>query len=252
MKNVEFYNNKIKEEYQNIISHHYGLAHIILSLIKDNGEIKIMAIEDDLDVKNMYIMANDELITIKLDFLKKKLYLKQNETFSEIYDINAKKNVMPTGYLYENDARSITKVILSKLTSTIGKIKYYEIKENNNQCFVIINDINSMINENELIQNLLDSNNQLDNIRNVFLTITNLIDTRNIDIKLSDAKGSCIVISNGEVLNYLEYQEQGKDYQKIFLKNGEFYVEKKVVGEYRDEVTSYVKKLGVRNGKEKR
>ena len=253
MKNVEFYNDEIKEEYQKMVTSHHGLASILLSLIKSNGPIEVMGIEDDTYGKKMYVNTDDKLISIYLDFFKKKIYLKEsNNEYSEIYDMHVKKNLRPSGRLYEEEERSITEKFMFEYDDQKDHKRYYELNDNNRHYVMIVLYQNEDFKEDEFINNLLHIGVDLVRISDVFLALTKIIDMNRVTIKLADSKGSNITTRKGKVTSYVEYVEKEDYHEKIYLENGKFFIDKKVKEEYQDDVTAYVKKIGVRDGKEKR
>ena len=250
MSNVAFYDLETKKEYQNMIHVHRGLASIILTLMKENDNIQIMSIDDDIYGKRVYVNTNSDLIRIDFDFLKNKIYLKKgSKPYSEIYNIHVKNNLVPIGYMFSDENRNIIK---KALFAGEDNIKYYELEDNTNHYAIVLDSKDKSFNDEEFIINLLRSQNQFDDIRILFKAIVNLVDINNIDIKLADAKGSNISISNGKVSTYVVYVDNDDHYDKIYIKDGVSFIDKKVTEEYSDEITSYVKKIGEYHGKEKR
>ena len=192
-------------------------------------------------------------INVGINLLKKKAYVKTiDKQYKDIYDVYPRKFIKPTGQLYQNNERAIINHLEYILDKEDNKTKLLELIENGKKYIMTIKSNNELISEDEIISCLLDDYENYNTVRDIFLAIIRIFNIYDIDLKLTDSLGSCIIIKNGDVEKYQEIQEKGNDYQKIYLENDNFYVEKKVIGEYRDEVTSLIKKLGEKNGKEKR
>ena len=129
---------------------------------------------------------------------------------------------------------------------------YYDLNENNNRNHYTI----ILSNKEELIsgfpKKLLSFEGEYNSIRDLLLIIIQILDINNIDVKINDSLGSFISIENGQVTNYIEILDKGEEYKKIYLQDGEFFGERSINEKYDDALTLYVKKIGVRNGKEKR
>ena len=253
MKNVEFKNQEIKNNYQELIRNHRGLSGIILKLISEDNCIKITNIDKYEYGIQMNITANNKNIYIYTDFLKKKIYVDDpHSSRMEIYDDYPKKFISPVGYLYKNNNRSIIKRLTPILNPDKEKINQYDLIDNANNYVIIVDNQDGNFNEKDFIKNILYNSFNFDTIRGLFLAISQSINTKGIVIRICDSKGSIIILKDGKITEYLEYQEINDGYQKIYMEDHKFYIEKKVKEEYQDNLTSYVKKIGERNGKEKR
>lgn len=252
MKSISFENEEIKERYQGLIKTQRGLSGIISLLRYDDKDMKIVDIIDNLDGITMFITKENDNITIDIDPLKKKAYLKRGDMpYKEIYDVYPRKFISPVGQLYQNNERTIINHLSYKLDKDENRTKLLELIEKGKKYIMTIKSNNELIGANEIINSLLDDYEEYNSIRDIFLAINRIFNINDIDLKLTDALGSSIVIEGGVVLKYVEIQEIDNDYQKIYLKDDNFFVEKKIIDKYDDNVTSYIKKLGEKNGKEK-
>ena len=253
MKNVEFANELVKLNYQDIIEKHRALSGIVLMLVKESKPVIIKDIVNSEEGAQIIINQNNNLTYIDIDFLKKKIYLdRSNMTFKEIYDDYPRNSYKPVGYLFQKERRMIIKNFLFDQKDNKEKVYHYELNENGNKYVIIIKSKKHVFDEERTIEQLLYRNNRYNNIRDLFVAINEIIGTNHFDLKLADAKGSNITIEDGLIKNYIEYRDNNNEYEKISLENNDFYIEKKVKEKYEDNLTSYIKKIGERNGKEKR
>lgn len=252
MKNVEFEDEKLKKLYDNIIKGHKGLAGIISHLLNEGGSIVVSNIITTEFGIEMDVKQDNEIIKLFTDFLKKKIYLKKpDKDYSEIYDDYQRQVYTPSGYLYQNNNREIIKTFFFSEKLDDKNIFNYILNDNGKQYSIVIDDKSNM-NEKDIINKLLYYKAKYNSIRDLFMGMNEEFNTNNCDIKLADSKGSNIVISNGKVLRYIEYYENNGHYEKIYLEDKKFFIEKRVKEVYQDNLTSYIEKMGEENGKEKR
>ena len=253
MRKIEFSNENVKAFYQTIINEHRGISGLILKLLQDNDNIMVKDVVNTEYGAQIIFEIGNEITTIDIDYLKKKIYFKRpNTKYKEIYDNYPRKNISPSGYLYQKDNRSITKKLLFDIKNDVNNVKHYEINENGSHYSIVVTCKNYDFNEETFILKLLHAPNNFSNIRGVFITINELVNFKYFDLSIADSKGSNITVKDGEIKEYIEYYEENEHYNKIYLENNEFYIEKKVREKYEDNMTAYVKKIGERNGKEKR
>lgn len=252
MNNITFQDEIVKRNYQDILKKNKGLSKVILKLLLDGDSLNVIDVNNIEKGVSIILEQDDKLITISIDLLKKKIYVeKQNILYQEIYDNYPQKKAYPVGRLYKNNEREIIETLKFRLSDE-DDVKYYELNENGNQYSIIIDIKDDPLWEELFITKLLYNYNHYSNIRDLFMTIQEVLDISHYDIKLGDSKGSNIVITNGKVEKYIEYYEEDDQYIKIYMENGEFFYERKVKEPYEDNMTSYVKKLGERNGKKER
>ena len=253
MKNVEFENEEIKIVYDNIIKGHKGLSGIINLLLNEGGSFVVSNIKKTEFGIEMDIIQDNENIKIFTDFLKKKIYLKKpDKLYSEIYDDYQRQVYTPSGYLYQNNDRNIIKTFFFNEKLDDENTFNYILNDNGKQYSIIIDDNNGLLVEADFINKLLYYKAKYNSIRDLFMAINEEGNIKNCDIKLADSKGSNIVINDGKVLRYIEYYENNGNYEKIYLEDNKFFIEKMVKEVYHDNLTSYIEKMGEDNGKEKR
>lgn len=252
MRNVEFIDKETKNLYKILINEHQGLASVINSLLqKDN--VKIQDIINDNYIVQVITSFGKELININIDLLKNKIYVVSScKPHKEIYDNFPKKDIKPIGYEYQNGNRIVIQRNIFSYDSSNKKTYYYDIIDNDNSYNLLIEDKNSSFNSDDFIRRILYNSMNYSSIRNLFVTILNELNSNLLSIKITDDLGSVIVIDKGIVTKYLEIYETNNEYQKIYLENEEFYVERKIKEVYEDNLTSYIKRIGENNGKEKR
>ena len=252
MKNIEFKNSETKKLYQALIREHKAISGIMLSLLKACVPLRVAMVTNYEYGIDMIVEREDEAINIYTDFLKKKIYVDNlNDDRMYIYDDYPTKSISPSGYLYQNNERAIIETLKYRLSNE-DDVKYYQLKENGTTYSIIINIKDVPLSQETFIKKLLYNCNQYYNIRDLFVTIVEILGTNHFDIKIGDSKGSNITITDGKVDTYIEYYEEKDQYIKIYLENGQFYYERKVKEPYEDNMTSYVKKIGERDGKKER
>jgi len=251
MKKIKFNNEEIKEYYNSLIKRYQVIDGIISSILRDNNNLLIDNITNDSYNTDFMVITDDNKIIISIDLLKNCIYVDNpNKPYREIYSNYVRTRLAPNGYEYKNKDKVLIKRVLS-YESHNEKKAYYDIY-NDNSVYSMIVETNNEFNEQEFIDSIISEKNTYKSIRDLVIILLNLYIINNITVKLTDTKGSIVIIENGVIKKYLEYREKDTEYQKIYLENNEFYVEKKVKEVYQDDMTNYVKKIGERNGKEKR
>ena len=251
MRNVEFNNDEIKEYYKSLIRNQQGLSSVMLSLLQNNNLIIQDILNDDYIIQ-IIVNSDDDLINVNIDLLKNKIYvISTKNEYKEIYDNFPKKHVAPIGYEYSNGNKKLIKQNTFNLDNR-PKAHYYDISEDGVNYNVLVVDDKNSFNEQEFIKKILYNNTSYKSIRELLVTILNMPDLGKYTFKMTDTKGGIAIIDHGNLVSYMEFKEKNKEYQKIYLENNEFYVERKVKEVYEDDMTTYIKKLGECNGKEKR
>jgi len=252
MKNVEFENTKTENVYNKIVETQQSIEGVI-SLLSQRGELKIINILINSNNVLMDTKLNGELMNIEIDLNKNKiLVISPNKSCVEVYNNFPKKNLSPLAVEYHSGNKSIVRQNIFEYEYDDENKYYYTIQDNNCNYSIIIKDKNENFNEEEFVKAILYSNIHIGNIRDLLMIISNYMNNRLLNISLADGLGSIIVINYGKVTKYIEYRDMGDEYQKVYLDDDEFYVEKKVKEVYNDNLTSYIKKLGEYHGKEKR
>jgi hypothetical protein len=250
MKKIEYQDKEVKKNYELINSIQPCLGRAIMIVTVDQPIKIIYTIKSKLGAE-VGVEINNEINSFYIDYLKKKIYVKNpSNNFMLVYDyyINC---VSLRGYLYSKDNRNV--IDRSQLGSKDLNMYCFELKDNNKEYTINIFSLDSSIDRFDFVNKLLDYESNFDTIKDLFMFINCLINVRNYNIEITDNLNSRINVIQGQVDRFVEYQENEfgtKD--KLYLKDGKFYIEKKIKEEYDDEVISYVKKLGVYNGKEKR
>ena len=253
MKNIEFENATVKGNYKTLINVHRGLSGIILMLLNDTKPLLIKNIINNEYGVQLVLSQSENVFNIYLDFLKKKIYLeKPGKLYQEVYDDYPRRIYEPDGYYYHNNERSITKKAIFQNSIDKEKVHHYELNENGNHYVIIIKNINTVLDDEKIIVELLNRKTKYNTVRDVFIAINEILDINVCSIRIADSKGSNVDIRNGKINQYIEYKQINNEYQKIYLDNDKFYIERKIKEEYQDNLTKYIKKLGENHGKEKR
>ena len=252
MSKIIFNDNETKKYYRDLLRFHPGLAGIMLKLSRDKKVIIKSIIRDSYNV-TIKTMVNEENIDIYVDFINNRICLiNPSKQYKEIYANYYQDKPRPVGYEYENNTRKIIKKDILRYSDEPKNIYYYDIFDNGHSYNVLIKEDSGLFTNDDFINRILYATNKYNSIRDLFITLTNSFNISKLDIKITDSKGSIIVIESGSIKDFTEYRENDNEYQKIYLENDEFYCEKKVKEVYQDNLTSYIKKIGENNGKEKR
>ena len=243
---INYCNNTIKREFKNILKEEQNLYGIINYLEKGYKEIMVDNIIIDKDLLRIYLICDESLLIINIDFLKKQtLLISPNWQYELIFSNNFANICMPIGRLYKNKYRSVLNKSIKYLNTFYSKIKMFDLNVLNSTYSITIDELESDINERLVINVLLDENNIINNINDVLTVLSKVIDMNNFEIKVNTLgdKSDVIIINHGNLIKYIFHRDGEKYKEKIYLENNEFYIEKKVKERF-DEDIPYIKKLG--------
>lgn len=250
-KNIKFLDKDLKLMFVWIANRCPGLE----SVIESDNKVpsKIVKIDDVTTfIKTITIIRNDEIyeVTVYLEEYEIRIK-KQFDNFSVIYDGGAGSRIRPKGFLYENQnqVRSIREPNITQ-EEGLNNISKYEFTEFNKHYYITIKDRENKV-EN-LINNLLYAEGTFKNISTLFQKMIDLFDLKDVDLLITDESDNTVETKNGNVIKYSDKLNINGEYGRLYLKNGNFYMERLVSEEYNDDFTVYVKRLGVINGKEER
>lgn len=252
MKNLKYSNSNIEEEFKRVLASHSVVPSIIDALCEDDKKATIMDIKTDTFNIQVIVSINKKLYNLYIDLLAKKIkVVNPCESFVTIYDDMPRKHITPVGFEYQKGERIVYKRNVFLLCDSSEKRNYYQITDNDNKYDLIVSYTNIEYNENDFINKLL-SEKDISNIRKLFIKISKFLNFNLFNIKLTDTKGSIIIMDKGDMVKYLEYQENDKHYEKIYLENDIFYIEKVVKEKYDDENINLIKEIGGYNGKKEK
>lgn len=254
MKTLEFNDDKIKAEYKVFESTHPVLSKIIKILQEEKGKLKVDDIINDIYYNQIIISSNEGLINLYIDFINKIIkVIDLNKPYAICYEDSFREKIKPIGFEYENDKMIIFKKNINFINDDEMKKCFYEItdKETNKEYTMILSYLNAVFHEEDFINYVLNRC-EIDNIRKLFVSLSKYLNFNMFNLKLSDSISSTIVMENGELTNYLEFQETDHKYARIYLENNEFYIEKVVKDHYNDASLNLVKEIGGFDGKEKK
>ena len=254
MKKVKFANHIIKEEYESILKNHPALFNVLkFEFQLKKKQIKIEEIIKDIYCVSIVVNDHDKLIIVTIDFIKNEIRVKDEKSlYVKIYDNYPENSIIPKSYEYQKNKRVIRRKISPELSSNYSNKYALVIHEDNVQYGITIISGTVNFDINDFISKLLDYDGTIENIKELLLIISKLIDLVYFDLKLSDNVGNLIKISYNMLTDYVEYHVSQTENDKIFLKNNEFIIERHIKEKYNDDITPLMKKIGVYNGKEKR
>ncbi len=255
MNSVTFDDDITKREYQVLVRTNRALARIVSKLSHDNKGIKLEDVKSSENGVTLVFSGNiidETYIYVDLNYSNNKIYVGTGGMiYREEYNNIPVLKMRPNGLLFKNNDRELYKELKYNLSKE-NNVKYYRLNECGNNFTIILDVVNDDFDEDNFAYTLLFDTTKYYRIRELFIRLQELVNTKNVNIKLADSKGSNIVLEDGVIKNYVEYIEEDKQWTKIYLEDGEFYYEKLVKDVYKDNLTDYVKKLGERDGKKER
>ena len=221
MSKVYCSNSDIKNQYKYLIKKFKGLPSIIRYITKDNGDITVKVISGDDNNINIFIEKDDKDYLIWIDILKNKIYLNTpEEKYNLVFKNISSKNATPIGYYCFIDGKAINESFLFELNN-MPNVRHFEVFIGNDKYVIVINS-DKLFDESRLFNNIFHS--IIRNIIDLYHVIAYSINSKDMTISIGDSCNSTIIIKNGETIKYDVYLDD----------------------------KNYVKKLGERDGKEKR
>ena len=211
----------IKEHYQYLTKKIKGFPAIIKYITSDNSDITIKGISDSDYNINIFIEKDNKDYFVGIDVLNNKIYLNTpKEDYNLVFNNIPSKKATPVGYSCSFDGKTINESILFELDQ-MTNVRHFEVFIGNDK-YVIVVKSDKPFDESILFNSIFD--NPIRNIIDLYHLIMYFIDTSELTISLADSFNSTIIIHNGKMTKY-----------EVYL-----------------SIDNYVKKLGEKNGKEKR
>ena len=254
MTNVNSQNEEVKKQFKYILNNHPALSGVMIyEFDLENNKIQIAEITNDLYGNNVIVNNNGEYAIVTIDFIRQKILIKHLKLpYQKIFDNHPRKCIIPNGYEYKKENRTIFRKCLVRLNPGYSNKNILIFKENDLEYNINIISNKKDFEINDFIDKLLNYNKKIANIRDLLTAINGIIDLAYFELKIMDSFGSDIEIHYAMLSKYREYQDMENESRKIYLKNDEFFVEKRIKEKYdEDDITPFMKKLGVYNGKEK-
>ena len=255
---IEYLDNELKRKYKSILSQHTIIDSIVGSLPSSIGlsqdlknvNTKVVDITRGNSFLCITILLENIPVDIRINYENKKISVSSiNLPYQIIYDDYSRKFLAPRGYKYQNNDRIIFDKYLVRLNPASISKHAFILSCIKNEYDIYLDVYSSFFDKNEFINKLLYSDNSIDNIGDLMLLISQILNLNECKIKVEDCTNK-IVIDNGKLADYSEYLEFQNEVQRIYFSNNEFYIERKTCEKC--EASSYIKKLGVYNGKEKK
>lgn len=252
MKKLEYNDKETKKNYLAIVNNHPAIEEIInFELCYDDVKPKILQVLCDLQGACIVISKKNEIYNLSIDYLRKKIEFgnvaRDDKT---IYDNHLEHIFSPIGYEYTNNKRTIFR----KRVINYENNYFMTINEDNKKYTLELNGGNAKFYIDILTVKLLNHDGDIKNIREFLTIVSSMIDLSYFSIKLTDELGNLIKIDYGALIDYVEFRDTEKESQRIFMKNSEFLIERRIKEKYNDadDITPFMKRIGVYNGKEKR
>ena len=256
---IEYASNELKKMYKTIANAHTVVYSIVdrLPLVIDHFAIKdkkdIMGKVVDITNGNNLICITILVGSIPVDITIYNKKIKVSSIYlpyKVVYDDYFKRNFVPIGYEYQNKDKILLNKYLARLNPSYANTYLFKLECASGEYSICID--SDSFNKNEFIQKLLYNDTIIHNFKDLMLIISKIIDLNKTKIKISDKNNNRIIIDYGNLTDYIEYRKNKDEEQKVYLDNNEIYVERKIHQKEDEETTSYIKKIGVYNGKEKK
>ncbi len=246
MMNVNYNNCDVKRDFKRLLFDN-PVLYDILDWLKEKYEvITIMEIMNNNPI-NIIINCDNEKIIIDIDINNKQTMISNSLWQYQILFSNiGQKGSCFIGKKYSNKDKSVLmrNVIKNPL---FASIHVYELRINDQVYNITINEFGKKTNDIVIINALLNSDFEVKRIIDILKIIGNVIDISDYEIKVSNQDtGDVIITYKGEITKYIEYHENDDIKEKIYLENGEFFIEKTKKMKLDDMEREYIKKIGVK------
>ena len=250
MKNLEFSDKDIKSFYRSVVKDVPAIEEVIkFNLYDEEEKIKILGMFTALMQTHIVIKKNDEIYGITYDHKTKKIVLSSKVLpYKAIYNSYKSENIVPIGYEYQNDKR----VILREKLCSYANNYILLISENSKKFKIDLCGGNTGFKIEDFIQKILNYDLEITDVLSLLSVVSSLINLDYFYVKINDEQGNMVAVRNNVLDDYIEYRDLEDESQTIYLKNNEFVLEKRIKEKYEDDITPFMKKIGVYNGKEER
>ncbi len=243
---IDFKNNEIRKKFKHVLKEQKFLSDILEYLEREYKEIIVQDIIYSENMLEIRLKCDISLVSMNLDFVKNEtMIVCPSWPYTVVFSNHAFKNGIPMLRLYRKGERSIIDRSIKYLNSTYSKVKIIELVTPNESYNITINQLDKPLDKELLINNLLDANNFINDINDVFVIIKNTIDINVFEIKINTMKNKSdvLITYEGNLTKYVFYEENSEFKERIYLENNEFYREK-TIKEKIDGDIPLVKKIG--------
>lgn len=245
---MRFINNEIEKKLELEIQKNANLIKIIDEVLKEFNDNKMIVLCDIMNENGNYdIILNVDNIPLKvninLDSLLLSCEINENDIIA-LKNITQELDVLD-GVTYKCGNRMVSYTSEDSLASNfnfVNKDKAFDISLINKNKYV------NYLNIRHVIMVLLNSEYVINDIRDVYNAITDVVSTPDtiLDIKSNDGE-SVIHFENGNILKYVNVKKFGNYMEKMYLKDNKYYVERTRTEELIEDNIPHIKKLGGRN-----
>lgn len=260
---IDFIDSEIKKQYKSIVNNHVAALYVIDELPKIAEKLsvnndkknkgKIVDVTIGTSFACITVLIDNIPFDININYDDKKIKIASIKLpYKIVYDDYPKKYFIPNGYEYQKEDRIVFHKYLTRLNPTYANMYLFKMTCVKNEYNISIEADSGWFNKKDFIQKLLDIESNISSIKNLMLILSQILDLKKCKIKVVDRDNNKIMINHGVLVDYYEYRRNENEKQRIFFENDEFYVERIICEKDQGEVSSYIKKLGVYNGKEKK
>ena len=243
MSKIKFDNKITKERYDELVNS--WVAQVIDESVKNytNVIIKVVFLLD----RYLYIdvFCDESNVRVAFDYFKFTIIVSdRNNPYQTVYDNPEKKVLSPDYFIYKNEDKKIIKRNIVSINNN-GKMNNYEFYINDKAYFIkIVGDI-----DDTFIRCLLNFSN-INNINDLIKVLQKIIDFSNIELYIKEAENN-VYIKNGELKSYnFNVENKGDFKEDIYYKDNNYFLRRTTTQKLENN-NSFIKKLGVYDGKGK-
>ena len=240
--------SKLQKEFKSILKEEKYLFNILSYIEREYKEIIVNNIIPSEDQLQIELKCDNSEVLVNLDFRKDQTFVFSKDwPYSLVFANHVTNMCMPVGKLYQNSDRSIMDKSVKYLNTAYAKIKTYDLVISNNLYGITINEYEKKLDSRLLIETLLDEKNVINNINDLLIVISNVININDYEIKVNTFgnKLDVIILNNGFLTKYIYHEDKGEYQEKIYLEDKAFYRERTVKEKIEEDIP-LVKRIGER------
>ena len=250
MNKLNYLDKDVRKKYLILINNEKYIDLIIEQIMNEYRNVMILDILNNERGIEVIVKADDENITLTVDYIKYETYLAcPNWEHITIYSNVIKKNYVPIGKEYHKNNNVVLKyhsrdVYPHRFLYTGLGNDYFQYEININTTGD--NDVDDIV----ITKALLNNNKPITRIKDLLELMNNTIDLSKYEVKIQNKDDyiSTIIVSFGILTKYVEYLEKDDMDIKIYLEDGQFYQDITESKKIDNDFIPFVKKKGEKHG----
>lgn len=245
---TDFKNNEIRKKFKNILKNQKFLTEILNYLEREYREIIVEDVVYSEKMLEVILKCDTSMVSINVDLGKNEtMIICPSWPYTVVFSNYVTKSGIPVSRVYRKGERSIIDRSVKYIDSPYSKVKIYELVTPSENYNITVNEFDKPLDKDLLINNLLDSNNYINDINDVFIIIKKTIDISSFEIKINTTKykSDVLIVYEGSLTKYIFYKENDKYKEKIYLENNDFFSEKTIKEKIEGD-NPLIKKIGGR------